>query len=453
MTRYRLFLTTFVLCVDMLHAKAIDEEPNPPTWPSSVRVYSPSDKDFSAITDAYTVNGGHDPPNHGQFSEERFAFMFEPGTYDVDVPVGYYTQIIGLGEDPDDVIFSSPKGVYAQEQDYSIGGALSTFWRSAENFKSLANFQWYVGSGMMWATSQATPLRRVEVENDLLLFEYEPPISAAGESSGGFFSNIKVNSGTVKPGSQQQWFARDSTLAAWVGGVWNFVFTGVVGAPPSHCGNDNGTTPSTNVPNTPQMSEKPYITIDNTTGKYSLRIPPVKTNSMGHDFDNSKDTVIPFENVYVTIPSSDTAETINKKLAEGKHVVFSPGVYKIDTPLIVDNANTTILGLGLATLVAARDTASVIQIGDVDGVRVCGLILQAGPVSSSLRDDASNKTLLTWGTGRGYPGSVTSPGFLHDVFMRVGGTSLLSVTGALSSLVLSLTSISLSLSPHHAFWR
>ena len=48
---------------------------------------------------------------------------------------------------------------------------------------------------MMWAASQASPLRRVEIKNDLLLFEYEPPIQNAGEASGGYFANIKINQG------------------------------------------------------------------------------------------------------------------------------------------------------------------------------------------------------------------------------------------------------------------
>ena len=47
---------------------------------------------------AYAVNGGHDPANHGQFSKQRFAFLFKPGEYDVDCPVGYYTQVLGLGK-------------------------------------------------------------------------------------------------------------------------------------------------------------------------------------------------------------------------------------------------------------------------------------------------------------------------------------------------------------------
>ena len=143
-------------------------QPNPPLWPHSVRVFGPTDKGIGdAIASAYAVNGGHDPANHGQFSKQRFAFLFKPGEYDVDCPVGYYTQVLGLGKTPSDVTFSSPKGVYSQEQDFSSGGALSTFWRSAENFKTTANYKWYVGVGMLWAVSQAAPLRRIEVENEL----------------------------------------------------------------------------------------------------------------------------------------------------------------------------------------------------------------------------------------------------------------------------------------------
>ena len=161
-------------------------EPNPPTWPDSVHVFGPNDATDAAakMLAAYSVNGGHSPSNHGQFSSARYAFMFKPGKYDVDAPVGYYTTVHGLGETPSDVTFISPRGVYSEEQDYNIGGALSTFWRGAENFRSEATQNWQVGTGMMWAVSQAAPLRRVDVANDLLLFEYQPPIPAAGQASG-----------------------------------------------------------------------------------------------------------------------------------------------------------------------------------------------------------------------------------------------------------------------------
>lgn len=420
-------------------------EPNPPKWPDSVAVFAPGDADISEkVAAAYASNGGHDPANHGQFSSKRFAFLFKPGTYDVDVPVGYYTQVLGLGALPSDVTFKSAKGVYSEEQDYSVGGALSTFWRAAENFKTTATFDWQVGKGMMWAVSQASPLRRIEVTNDLLLFEYQPPIPQAGEASGGFMANMRVGAAVrtghqlrglrshanssnlrdVSPGSQQQWFARDSTVVGWDGGVWNMVFTGVDGSPPSHCGMDEasaeGATPVTSLASTPSIAEKPFITLDSSTGKYSLMVPSLKTSSHGADFDGlaapAGTKSVPFEQVYVTAPT-DSAATINAKLAAGLHVVLSPAIYHLDEPLKVETAGQVLLGLGLATLVSAKQN-TLIQVGNVDGVQVAGLLLQAGP--SAVGDSTPAPVLLQWGTG-GHAGSAAAPGLMHDLFVRVGG--------------------------------
>ena len=218
---------------------------------------------------------------------------------------------------------------------------------------------------MMWAVSQAAPVRRVDIVNDLCLYEYQPPILAAGESSGGYFANVKVGSSIHSPkhllegvsvGSQQQWFARDSTVDKWEGGVWNIVTIGVLGANPSHC-SDVAPGPFTTVDATPTVSEKPYITIDS-DGKYALQVPPLKTNSKGADFDPAGTTAIPFEKVYVTDPT-DSASTINAKLAAGLHVVIAPGIYMLDAPLVVAKKGQVILGLGLATLVASKQTALI----------------------------------------------------------------------------------------------
>ena len=92
--------------------------------------------------------------------------------------MGYYTSIYGLGATPSDVVFTSKKGVYSEEGDFQMeGGALCSFWRSAENFKTQAAWQNTGGTGMMWAVSQAAPLRRLEIDHDLMLFEWEPPAS------------------------------------------------------------------------------------------------------------------------------------------------------------------------------------------------------------------------------------------------------------------------------------
>ena len=72
-----------------LYLASVGAEPNPPRWPSTVRVFSPADTDIEAVVNAaYAENGGHTPANHGQFSSARFAFLFKPGTYTATVPVG-----------------------------------------------------------------------------------------------------------------------------------------------------------------------------------------------------------------------------------------------------------------------------------------------------------------------------------------------------------------------------
>ena len=226
----------------LVSAAAIDPEPNPPKWPASVSVFSPSDSaaDIAAVVNAaFATNGGHDPPNHGQFSASRFALLFKPGSYSVDVPVGFYTQVLGLGASPDDVVFTGAKGVYCEEGDYQYDvGSLDTFWRGAENFRTAATFPWpgMAKGGMLWSVSQAAPLRRVRVDGELQLYEYEPPAASAGYSSGGFMANSAVG-GTVYAGSQQQWMTRNSAVGKWNGGVWNVVFVGCEGSlPPAHCG-------------------------------------------------------------------------------------------------------------------------------------------------------------------------------------------------------------------------
>ena len=58
---------------------------------------------------------------------------------------------------------------------------------------------------MLWAVSQAAPLRRVHVNQNLMLSE-------AGYSSGGFLADALIG-GNIFAGSQQQWFTRNAKLA------------------------------------------------------------------------------------------------------------------------------------------------------------------------------------------------------------------------------------------------
>ena len=49
-------------------------------------------------------------------------------------------------------------------------------------------------------------------------------------ASGGFIADSQFD-GSIVNGSQQQWLVRNSVLDGWSNGVWNQVFSGVLGAP------------------------------------------------------------------------------------------------------------------------------------------------------------------------------------------------------------------------------
>ena len=193
------------------------------------------------------------------------------------------------------------------------------------------------------------------------------------------------------------------------------VFTGVVGAPPSHC-SDTKPGPFTTVDKTPTVAEKPYVTIDG-AGKFSLQVPAPKTDSAGADFaESSKARAVPFESIYVT-KVTDGATEINAQLAAGLSVIISPAIYKLDAPLNITTSGTVVLGLGFATLIPSAGTAVISVADGVDDVRIAGLLLQAGPVAGGFTTPA----LLAWGTAAGYAGRASAPGVISDVFGRVGG--------------------------------
>ena len=106
--------------------------------------------------------------------------MFKKGSHHVNVRVGYYTQILGLGDKPTDVTLSSlssPEG---------CGNSLCNFWRGAENLQ--------LNSHTKWAVSQASPLRRMQINNNLDLHD-------RGWVSGGYIGDLHVT-GTIGSGSQ-----------------------------------------------------------------------------------------------------------------------------------------------------------------------------------------------------------------------------------------------------------
>src|SRR5438874_10740320 len=129
-----------------------------------------------------------------QFGTQRYALLFKPGTYGsgndpLNFQVGYYTSIAGLGRSPGDVVING--SVYVHNQcDGSFCTALNNFWRSLSNLTinvDTPNFGCH--SGEFWAVSQASPMRRVDVNGFATLMDYCTQPSFA---SGGLIADSRV---------------------------------------------------------------------------------------------------------------------------------------------------------------------------------------------------------------------------------------------------------------------
>jgi hypothetical protein len=332
-----------------------------------------------------------------EFGPERRALLFKPGRYDVDVNVGYYTQVLGLGVTPDEVVIH---GDVHAEADFNGGNATQTFWRSVEGLAVEP-----LSGTARWAVSQASPFRRMHILGSLALDDN-------GWASGGFVSDSVIDD-NIDSGTQQQWFTRDSEWGSWSGANWNMVFAGVINAPDDAGWPDP---PYTTIDTVPMVREKPYLFVD-AAGHYAVFVPALRQDSRGTTWHGRvpRGRVVPIADFYVAREGVDSASTINAALAEGKHVLFTPGIFHLDATLRVERANTILLGIGLATL-EADDGVVAMKLADVDGVEVAGLLFDAGETSSP--------TLLEVGAPGASARHAANPISLHDVFFRVGGAAL-----------------------------
>jgi hypothetical protein len=340
-----------------------------------------------------------------QFGTQRYALLFKPGSYqNLNAQLGFYTSIAGLGQNPDDV---SLHGDITVDAGWNGGNATLNFWRSAENMELFP-----VSGTDRWAVAQAAPFRRMDVHGGMTLASPN-----CGWASGGYIADSRI-SGTVSPCSQQQWYTRDSQVGGWNGGVWNMVFSGVNGAP----ANSFPKPPYTVVPRTPVTREKPYLYTDS-AGAYRVFVPSLRTNSTGTTWagGNTAGTSLPLSQFYVAHPG-DSSATINAALAGGLNLLFTPGVYHVSQTINVTRADTVVLGLGYATL-TADNGATAMSIADVNGVKVAGLLFDAGATRSA--------ALLQVGPAGASASHAADPTSLQDVFLRVGGAGPAAVTNAL----------------------
>src|ERR1035438_1084470 len=229
-----------------------------PDFGSNVLVFDPA---MPAASIQEQIDKVYAVQQKSQFGSERYALVFQPGTYNVDIPIGFYTQVIGLGATPDSVHIN---GNVHSDAYLPNNNATCNFWRAVEGFSVTPT-----GGAMQWAVSQAISFRRMHVIGDVVLHQN------GGWASGGWMSDSLVD-GAVGSGPQQQWISRNSEWGKWTGANWNMVFVGVVNPPA-------GEWPSpdyTKIANTPIVREKPYLEID-AKGNYSVRVPALRTESSG----------------------------------------------------------------------------------------------------------------------------------------------------------------------------
>ena len=192
-----------------------------PAFGPNVTIFDPS-MPVSQIQ--ATVDAIYAQQVDAEMSTNRYALLFKPGVYGsatepLQMKVGYYTEVAGLGASPADVTINGKIEVY--NRCLGDGGtsnclALVNFWRTLSNLSLNINALGQDGcraSANFWAVSQAASMRRVNIAGgNLSLMDY----CTAGPqfASGGFIADSNLP--FVINGSQQQWLTRNSKVGGLV---------------------------------------------------------------------------------------------------------------------------------------------------------------------------------------------------------------------------------------------
>ena len=373
--------------------------PNDPDLGPNVFIFDPSMPRAAMQT---RLNAIFKEQERAHFTDRRYAVLFKPGRYALDVNVGFFTQAAGLGLLPG---YVSIDGHVHAEADWNNGRALVNFWRGVENMAVRPRDRMD-----RWAVSQAAPYRRMQLAGDLALDDN-------GWSSGGFMADCHID-GVIRSGSQQQWYTRNTSMRGWEGANWNMMFMGVEGAPASTFPEPANTT----LPSVPLVREKPFLLVDG-VGGWHVFVPALRLDARGTSWASSRPegALIPLDRFFIAREGM-TAAQINAEIAGGRHLLLTPGVYKLAEPLRIGSANTVVLGLGLATLLAERG-GKLLTVADVPGVTIAGLFMDAGPVISPVLVEIGPR-----GSSADHAGN---PTLLSDVFFRVGGAAVGNATTCL----------------------
>jgi hypothetical protein len=356
-----------------------------------------------------------------EFGNERYALLFEPGSYGsrehpLNLKVGYYTAIAGLGASPRDVTIKGS----VQVRNRCFNGAciaLDNFYRSLSNLSiDISSRETGCYAGEIWAVSQGAPMRRVRVTGgDLRLWD---SCTSPGFSSGGFIADSQFG-GQVINGTQQQFLVRNSALSAWRGGNWNQVFSGVLGAP-AECFPASATCgPYTTIAQSAATREAPFLHLDSGR-RFQVRIPSLQHRTAGTTWADhpTRGESIPLAKFYIASPGGSAA-AINAALKTGKNLLLTPGIYHLDQSIVIERADTMVIGLGFPTLTPEGGVVPM-TVRAPKGVSISGIIFDAGSANSAELLQVGLPA-MTGETQASSDEASSDPTALHDVFFRVGG--------------------------------
>jgi hypothetical protein len=368
----------------------------------NVVILDPTMTDLQDKINAITVKHGAwcVSPEY-QFSDNRVLILLKPGVYPITLYLSYYMSVAGLGKSPSDVtvnklivwdsgLDTTDKGVdFNPCSNVSIEskGNRSTenFWRSVENLT--------IKEESFWSVSQAAPLRRVHCNGYMHLFQ-------SGWASGGFTSDCIFDS-AADPQGNQQWLFRNSSFGKTsVCQNWNTVFVGCEGQGGDKC-DQTGQCVSVDDKDLTTV-QKPTLFMED--GIYKILRPEPKQGSGAIKLSDYTEGDV-FTNIYIA-SDEDSARIINDKIEKGFHIILSPGIYKLEDSIVINKADTMIIGFGIPTLISPGKPCIVVN--DVSGVSIGSVMLDCGPEHTN--------TLLQWGTKK-----ENHTGYAHDIYARVGG--------------------------------
>lgn len=347
-----------------------------------------------------------------EFQPERIALLLYPGEHTLNIKLGYYTAVAGLGQTSAQVVVNGT--ITSINNDDPCIGALDNFFRSISNLtinvpeNVKANF---------FCTSQASPLRDLVVNGDLGVAKFVDGCggngsNSGGYSSGGYMHNVRVN-GTLLLETQQQFFTQNSKFDSFSGGAWNVFFMGCEGKiNTTPCLTGAGKTLVKSANETSSLSAAaPLITYDLVMKKFVVFRPTLVSDAKGviGRSDDAKEEL-------VLVDPSTPIEQINQILNDGKNLGFLPGQYLCSEAIRVTKSNTIIIGIGYATLNPTDGNPAIVVEDRAHGVRLCGLMIEAGQSLSDVLVEIGETS-----SPKSDQGDQNNPTILHDIFPRVGG--------------------------------